>query len=66
MKLYLNRDQAKKMLGGVKFELYARTELTQEETDLVTNLRVQSSFNALIFLLLIHYCISCLRTKIQM
>ena len=35
MKLYLKRDQAKGLLGGVKFELHARTELTSEEQELV-------------------------------
>jgi hypothetical protein len=36
MKLYLARDQAKGLLGGVKFELRARTELRPEEAALVT------------------------------
>ena len=36
MKLYLKKDQAKGLLGGVKFELSARTELTQEERELVS------------------------------
>jgi hypothetical protein len=35
MKLYITRDQAKGMFGGVKFELSARVELTQEENDLI-------------------------------
>jgi hypothetical protein len=35
MKLYITRDQAKGMFGGVKFELSARVELTEEESDLV-------------------------------
>jgi len=35
MKLFITRDQAKGLLGGVKFELKARTELTKEEADLV-------------------------------
>jgi len=35
MKLFINRDQAKGLLGGVKFQLSARTELTKEEADLV-------------------------------
>jgi len=35
MKLYITRDQAKGLLGGVKFELKARTELTTEEAELV-------------------------------
>lgn len=35
MKLYITRDQAKGLLGGVKFELRAKVELTKEENDLV-------------------------------
>jgi hypothetical protein len=35
MKLFITRDQAKGLLGGVKFELSARVELTPEEADLV-------------------------------
>lgn len=35
MKLYINRDQAKGLLGGTKFELNARVELTNEEISLV-------------------------------
>ncbi len=35
MKLYIARDQAKGLLGGVKFELRARVELTHEEAGLV-------------------------------
>ena len=35
MKLYITRDQAKRLLGGVKFELRARTELTNEEAELI-------------------------------
>ena len=35
MKLFLTRDQAKGLLGGVKFELSARVELTPDEADLV-------------------------------
>ncbi len=35
MKLFITRDQAKGLLGGVKFELRARTELTDEERELV-------------------------------
>lgn len=37
MKLYILRDQAKGLMGGVKFELKARAELTQEESGLVKN-----------------------------
>ena len=36
MKLYITRDQAKGMFGGVKFELKARVELTGEESGLVS------------------------------
>jgi len=35
MKLYIVRDQATKMLGGVSFELKARVELTGDEAALV-------------------------------
>lgn len=35
MKLYITRDQAKALLGGVKFELRAKAELTNEEADVV-------------------------------
>ena len=35
MKLIISRGQARKLLGGVKFELKARTELTSDEMDLV-------------------------------
>lgn len=35
MKLHLKRDQAKKLMGGVKFEISARIELNDEEKDLV-------------------------------
>lgn len=35
MKLFITRDQAKGLLGGVKFELRARTELSNEESELV-------------------------------
>ena len=41
MKLYLKRDQAKRLLGGVKFELFAKAELTSEERDLVNKYKVQ-------------------------
>ncbi len=36
MKLYVTRDQAKGLLGSVKFELKARVELTGDETSLVS------------------------------
>ena len=35
MKVFITRDQAKGMLGGIKFELRARTELTNEEAELI-------------------------------
>jgi hypothetical protein len=35
MKLFIIRDQAKGLLGGVKFELRARVDLTNEEAELV-------------------------------
>jgi len=35
MKLYIIRDQAKALLGGVKFELQAKVELTPQESELV-------------------------------
>lgn len=35
MKLHLKRDQAKKLLGGVKFEISARVQLDDEEQSLV-------------------------------
>ena len=35
MRLFIKRDQAKGLLGGVKFELSARIELTNEEAELV-------------------------------
>ncbi|SLM28722.1 conserved hypothetical protein [Desulfamplus magnetovallimortis] len=35
MKLFIVRDQAKKMLGGISFQLSARVELSSEEADLV-------------------------------
>ena len=34
MKLHLKRDQAKKLMGGVKFEISARVELDDEEKDI--------------------------------
>jgi hypothetical protein len=36
MKLYITRDQAKGLLGGMKFELTARAELTPDESALVS------------------------------
>lgn len=35
MKLFIKKDQSKKMMGGVSFELNARVELTNDETELV-------------------------------
>ncbi len=35
MELILKRDQAGKMMGGVKFELSARVELTGEENEVI-------------------------------
>jgi hypothetical protein len=35
MKLSITRDQAKGLLGGVKFELSARAQLTNDESELV-------------------------------
>ena len=35
MKLYLKRDQAKGLLGGAKFELFAKAELTSDEDNLI-------------------------------
>lgn len=35
MKLYITRDQAKALLGGVKFELRAKVVLTPQEEELV-------------------------------
>jgi hypothetical protein len=35
MKLFITRDQAKGLLGGVKFELLARVEITPAESELV-------------------------------
>lgn len=36
MKLYLTKDQAKGLLGGTKFELSAKVELTSDESSLVS------------------------------
>lgn len=35
MKLFISKDQAKGLLGGVKFELRAKVELTNEEAELI-------------------------------
>jgi hypothetical protein len=35
MKLIIKRDQAKSSLGGVKFEVFYRVELTPEEAELI-------------------------------
>jgi hypothetical protein len=35
MKLFITRDQSKALLGGTKFELNARVELTNDEANLV-------------------------------
>lgn len=35
MKLYITRDQSKGLLGGTKFELSAKAELTSDEAELV-------------------------------
>lgn len=40
MKLYITKDQAKGLLGGVKFELEARVELTNEEAELIKKYKV--------------------------
>lgn len=39
MKLVIQRDQAKKMLGGVSFELAAQVQLTPDEAELVKRYR---------------------------
>jgi hypothetical protein len=36
MKLFISRDQAKGLLGGTKFELSAKVELTSDESALVS------------------------------
>lgn len=41
MKLFINKKQATGMLGGIKFELGARVELTQEEADLVRKYKAE-------------------------
>lgn len=35
MKLYIRKDQSKKLMGGTKFELEARVELSSNEIELV-------------------------------
>ncbi len=35
MKLFITKNQSKKMMGGISFELSARTELTSDEMNLV-------------------------------
>jgi hypothetical protein len=39
MRLQIIRNQAKGMLGGVKFELQARVQLTREEAELISKYR---------------------------
>lgn len=41
MKLYIKRDQAKGLLGGVKFELSGRVELSPSEAELVRKYKVE-------------------------
>jgi hypothetical protein len=41
MKLFITRDQAKGLLGGVKFELRARVELIDEEAQLVRKYKAE-------------------------
>jgi hypothetical protein len=41
MKLYVTKKQASGMLGGIKFELGARAELTQEEAELVRKYKAE-------------------------
>lgn len=41
MRLFINRDQAKGMLGGVKFELSAKVQLTNEEAELVRKYKAE-------------------------
>lgn len=36
MRLFITRDQAKGMFGGVKFELQAKVETTKEESELIS------------------------------
>ena len=41
MKLFIKRDQAKGLLGGVKFELSGRVELSPAEAELVRKYKVE-------------------------
>jgi hypothetical protein len=41
MKLIITRDQAKSLLGGVKFEFKAKAELTSEEAELVKKYKAE-------------------------
>jgi hypothetical protein len=41
MRLVINRDQAKGLLGGVKFELSARVELSSQEAELVKRYKAE-------------------------
>src|SRR5437879_12358646 len=41
MKLYIARDQAKGLLGGVKFELKGRVELTPQEAKLIRKYKAE-------------------------
>ena len=41
MKLFITRDQASGLLGGVKFELRTRVQLTNEEAQLVKKYKVE-------------------------
>jgi len=41
VKLQLRKDQAKGLLGGVKFELFAKVELTGEELELVRKYKAE-------------------------
>jgi hypothetical protein len=42
MKVFISRDQAKGLLGRIKFELKARAELTGEEANLVKKYQVEN------------------------
>lgn len=41
MKLAISRDQAKGMLGGIKFEMTAKVQLTNEESELVKRYKTE-------------------------
>lgn len=41
MKLYITRNQSTGMFGGVNFELYAKVELTSNESDVVSRYRLE-------------------------